>query len=214
MNPDRFGSILRSLPARLSAVVISCSVVFASQIYYVYHQVFNGSTLLFGVLGPLVVGSVLLLVTDQTTVFLGFVAFFWSVVDDAPVNFDSVLTWPAVTRIHPLLPHLEMEILLHALTLFLLLGAVWINLRKGGVRDGREAVCYGGAIVTFVITYLQNIPLRSIRFYVSHSWYQLDLVEHLLAVLIFALVILVARWGIGHPKSQAAPSLPSDTQIP
>src|SRR5271156_724619 len=55
--------------------------------------------------------------------FFAFMAYFWSLIDDGPVDFDSVLTWPKVTG-GP--QHIFLEILLHALTL----GFLFLALRE------------------------------------------------------------------------------------
>ena len=182
-------------PSRLVAVSLSCAVVLASQLYFAYNPSFGTMTLLFGVLLPLLVGGVLLFVTDQMAILLGFIGIFWSIVDDAPISFDSFLTWPQVTRTSPFLPHLEMEILLHILTLGFLMGSIWMRLRNKNPRERAGSWPYLAALVAAILCYVQNVPLPLVQDYVVQSWYQLDAVEHALSVFSFAVALQLSRGG-------------------
>ena len=115
----------RSAPGQRTAfdaaiAVAACLPLCLSLLYVYLNQDFDLSTLLAGVVIPLSLGVVVLLAARRRVMLLVFVAYFWSLVDDKPVNFDSVLTWPEVTRFHPAGPHIFMEVLLHLLTLLFL----------------------------------------------------------------------------------------------
>lgn len=118
--------------------------------------------------------------------FFAFMAYFWSLIDDGPVNFDSVLTWPEVTSG---VQHTFMEILLHALTLAFFYLAVRAAL-KGATLTNRG----GGEIsllllASFWASYAQNTPLGWVQGLVASDWYPLDAVEHLASVVLFCLAI-------------------------
>jgi hypothetical protein len=183
----------KSRPAGLVAVMISCAGVLVSQLYYAYNPSFVAATLLFGVVLPLLAGCVLLFLTDQVAILLGFIGIFLSIIDDAPIDFDSVLTWPQVTRLNPSLPHLEMEVLLHILTFGFLMGSIWIRLRGRNPERGLGPLSYAAGCVATVLSYAQNIPLASIQDYVTQNWYQFDAIEHVLSVLSFAIALLLSR---------------------
>ena len=111
--------------------------------------------------------------------FFGFMAFFWSLVDDGPVNFDSVLTWPEVTG-GP--QHLFLEVLLHALTLGFLCLGLREALRGSSTPGGRTlgVALLGG--IAFWASYFQNTPYTGLENLPPDNWYVLDAVEHLVAV--------------------------------
>jgi len=118
--------------------------------------------------------------------FFAFLAFFWSLIDDGPVDFDSVLTWPEVTSG---LQHVFLEVLLHALTLVFL----WLALREGVRRS--EGPGQGGVqvgllgLASFWASYFQNTPFLGLGNLTSGSWYTLDASEHLVAVALFCLAL-------------------------
>ncbi len=161
--------------------------------WYVFQsQAFDITTLLGGVVLPLVFGSAVLIVTKQRIAIFAFLAFFWSLIDDAPVNFDSVLTWPEVTRVHPAGPHLFMEALLHVLTAVFLCLALREALK--GTSLTREKV-FGVALLTaaaFVLSYAQNLPLADLSTIVEQDWYQLDLAEHLASIALLYIAVRLA----------------------
>ncbi len=185
----------KSTAARAIAVGATVAILAISQLYYAFwarNVTYDTSVLIFGVLLPLVVGCFLLLGTDQRVLLLGFIGLFWSVVDDAPVFFDSVPTWPRVTRFHPFLPHIVMEIVLHVLTFVFLFASIRFALKQS--RGGRRReYAYLIAFFAFIASYAQNIPLAVIDGYVSQSWYRLDVVERLASVAIYALALWVAK---------------------
>jgi len=161
--------------------------------WYVFqNQAFDITTLLGGVALPLVFGSAALLVTKQRIALFAFLAYFWSLIDDAPVNFDSVLTWPEVTRVHPAAPHLFMEALLHVLTVVFLCLAMREALK--GTSVTREKA-FGVSIFTaaaFVLSYAQNLPLGGLGTTVEQGWYQFDLTEHLASIILLYIAVRLA----------------------
>ena len=127
MNLGQRRTIYRILAAATATLGVLVSLWYVSE-----NQAFDVTTLLAGVVFPLVFGSAVLLVTKQRIALFVFLAYFWSIVDDGPVFFDSVLTWPEVTRFHPATPHIFLEVLLHALTLLFM--ALAVREALGGTR--------------------------------------------------------------------------------
>ena len=76
------------------AVVVASMVVVVGLLYAEVVYVFDATTLLVSVVLPLTLGSAIFLLRRNRTLLFAFLAFFWTVVDDRPVYFDSVLTWP------------------------------------------------------------------------------------------------------------------------
>ncbi|MDA4123977.1 MAG: hypothetical protein OK438_00810 [Thaumarchaeota archaeon] len=190
----RFGS---------GATVIAALV--ATEVYVGYNQAFDYSTFMIGVIIPLAVGWALLRRRDNRFLLFAFVGYLWSVIDDAPVNFDSVLTWPEVTRLNPLLPHLTLELLLHLATLVFLYLSVW-EISDGALHlhDGRLWI-YMLLGIAFILSYFQNIPLHSVQSAVRSSWYELDVLEHLASVLVFGLALFGAK-NLCSPRRQVPPA--------
>jgi len=158
--------------------------------WFVYlNPAYNVNTFLVGVALPLALGSALLLAGRQRLLLFVFLAYFWSLVDDAPVNFDSVLTWPNVTRHNPAAPHYFLEVVLHVLTIFFLSLAVRESSEGKAVDSRKKFEIALLTLVAFSSSYLQNAPLGVIRHLVTHHWFELDLLEHIAsgAFLYFAL---------------------------
>jgi hypothetical protein len=181
---------------RVTAILLTVFIVSASQVYYAYNATsltYDASVLVFGVLAPLLAGCALLLATDQPVVLLSFLGFFWSVVDDGPIFFDSVLTWPQVTGSHPYLPHLSLEIILHVLTLVFLLASIWLSLKHSRTKGRRAYLAYSLALLAFLISYGQNTPLSWIQAFVERSWYLLDVLERLGSLVVFSIALFESR---------------------
>jgi hypothetical protein len=166
------------------AVLAASSVVIASLFYAQLTDVYDSTTLLVSVVLPLTLGSAILSFRKKILLF-GFLAYFWAVVDDAPVFFDSVLTWPQVTRFHPFLPRLYMNIAIHGLTA----SFMYLAIREimGGTRAslGNTIRVVILASLGFVVAYAQNIPLSAVQQLVETSWYQFDLAEKLASIFLF-----------------------------
>ena len=119
-------------------------------------------------------------------------------IDDAPVYFDSVITWPEVTRFHPFLPRLFMNIVLHALTLlFMFLGIrdTWTATTRSN-SIGREVWSKRVVlllIIAFILAYAQNIPIPIVQDAVQSSWYQFDLAEKLTSIAFYCLALREAK---------------------
>lgn len=184
---SRSGRLRRSASAAATIVVLV-----ATEIYVGYNQTFDYSTLLIGVVVPLASGFILLSRKSDRFLLLAYLGYFWSVVDDAPVNFDSVFTWPEVTRFHPVLPHYTLEVVFHVATF----GFMYLSVREvlgGGIKLGRRALrIYLLLALAFLLSYAQNIPLSAVQSMVESSWYQLDVFEHLGSVVVFGLALIDA----------------------
>ncbi len=139
---------------------------------------------------PLVLAAAIFAALRSWTILFSFLALLWAVTDDAPVNLDSIYTWPEVTRVHPVAPHLIMEVVLHVLTVAFLVLAVRSASRGRRTAGRRTIVVWTLAFFAFVASYVQNIPLALVQQVVASSWYELDIVEHALAV---ALIYLAVR---------------------
>ena len=192
---------------RILAIAAASLGVLASLWYVSLNQNFDASTLLAGVVFPLAFGSAVLLATNQRIALFVFVAYFWSIVDDGPVFFDSVLTWPEVTRFHPATPHIFLEVLLHALTLLFMALAVREALK--GTRPALPRVL-GIVLLTsaaFILSYAQNIPVDAVQTVVQQEWYQLDVAEHAGSLVVLAVAILIAmmKENLGGSASTTAP---------
>jgi hypothetical protein len=109
-----------------------------------------------------------------------FLAYFWSVTDDAPVNLDSIYTWPEVTSG---LQHTTTELLLHALTLLFLCLAV-----REAVKGSRKLAFsrwFTVSILTmaaFGAASVSIIPLPSLQAAITTNWYEIDAVGHVTSI--------------------------------
>jgi hypothetical protein len=124
---------------RLASATATIVVLVATEVYVGYNQIFDYTTFLIGVAIPLAVGCILFSRRSDRFLLLAFLGYFWSVVDDAPVYFDSVFTWPEVTRFHPILPHYTLEVIFHLATF----GFMYLSVRKvlgGGIKPGGRAL--------------------------------------------------------------------------
>jgi len=174
---------------RTTSIVAAVVVLVVAEVYVGYNQAFDFSTFLVGVAIPLAFGCFIFRRRSDRFLLFAFVGYFWSVVDDAPVNFDSVFTWPEVTRYYPILPHYTLEVAFHAATL----GFMYLSVREvlgGASKPGRSPLrIYLLLVLAFVLSYAQNIPLDAVQSVVQSSWYQLDVVEHAGSVLVFGLAL-------------------------
>jgi hypothetical protein len=186
------------------AILAASLVVVAGMLYVAVTGTYDATTLLVSILLPLVLGSAFLSVRKERIALFAFLAYFWAVVDDGPVFFDSVLTWPEVTRFHPFLPRLFMNIVIHALTAFFLYLAMRESMKGTGasLRKAPKVIILTSA--AFVAAYAQNIPLIAVQNVVDASWYAFDITEKSVSIFLFC----VAVWLAMKPKashSQAGP---------
>jgi hypothetical protein len=172
--------------------VVTSTVLILSQWYVYQYPAYDWTTLLAGVAFPLVFGIIALRFANQRLLLFAFLAYFWSIVDDAPVSFDSVFSWPEVTRFHPYLPHLFLEVVLHILTAFFLILTVREALRGTTTTRRKLFTVSMFTLFAFLLSYAQNIPLSIIQTTVENSWYSLDIVEHVVSVTLLYFAIRVA----------------------
>jgi hypothetical protein len=173
----------------LLAILAACLVVVAGMLYAAVTGTYDATTFLVSVLLPLVLGSAVLSVRKERVALFAFLAYFWAMVDDGPVFFDSVLTWPEVTRFHPFLPRLFMNIVIHALTALFLYLAIRESIKGAGasLRNASTVVILTSA--AFVVAYAQNIPLTPIQNLVDTSWYAFDITEKSISIFLFCVAI-------------------------
>jgi hypothetical protein len=132
-----------------------------------------------------------LLLRNSIFLFYSYAGIFFSIIDDAPVHFDSVFTWPEVTRYNPAFHHFFMEVILHFLTLVLLLVSINIFVKK--VENKRKKiVCYSLGLVSSFLCYAQNTPLDFIQAVVESNWYFLDIFEHFVAIFLLILSFTIS----------------------
>lgn len=175
------------------AVLAASTVVVAGLLYAYVVYVFDLKTLLVSVVMPLVLGSVIFSARRQRILLFAFLAYIWAVVDDAPVYFDSVLTWPEVTRFHPFLPRLYMNIVIHSLTLFFLYLAVRESTKEKKLSGWKIIKLTVLSLTAFVLAYAQNIPLAGIQNIVDSSWYEFDVVAKVSSIVFFYFTVRASR---------------------
>jgi hypothetical protein len=171
------------------AAVAACLVLLLSLLYVYFYPAYDATTLLVGVIVPLAFGCILLAVRKNWVFLFAFLAYFWSLVDDKPVSFDSVLTWPEVTRFHPAGPHIFMEIVLHLLTIAFLYLAIREALKGAYLNTSKVLKVSLLTFVAFGLAYAQNIPLAAIQAIVPDEWYPLDLFEHIASLFFLYLAV-------------------------
>ena len=181
--------IRRAALLDLVAILAASLVVVACLLYAQVTGTYDATTFMVSVVLPLVLGSAILSVRKDRILLFAFVAYFWAVVDDAPVFLDSVLTWPEVTRFHPFLPRLFMNIVIHALTVLFLYLAIRESMKGTSVRfrDAFRVILFTS--VAFVLAYAQNIPLVAIQNVVETSWYPFDFTEKLVSIFFLYLAV-------------------------
>lgn len=174
------------------AILAASLFVVAGMLYAAVTGTYDATTFLVSVFLPLVLGSAVLSVRKERIAVFAFLAYFWAMVDDGPVFFDSVLTWPEVTRFHPFLPRLFMNIVIHALTALFLYLAIRESTRSTGtsLRKAPKVIILTSA--AFVIAYAQNIPLTAIQNLVDTSWYAFDIIEKSVSIFLFCLAVWLA----------------------
>lgn len=146
--------------------------------------------LLVAVLAPITAAIVLL--HDSRFLLFSFLGIFLSAVDDAPVNFDSVFTWPEVTRYAPAFHHFAMEIFLHIATFFFIFLS-FRTLSKKYANNQSTLKLFLMASGVSALCYLQNLPLESIQGIVEQNWYLFDISEHVVAVLLLSFSSIYLR---------------------
>ncbi|MDG6934085.1 MAG: hypothetical protein JRN68_05260 [Nitrososphaerota archaeon] len=180
------------LPAITRLSVASFILVLAEVAVYAYPN-YDLSTFVLGVLSPVSAGIILMWKPAYRVALYSYLAIYFSLADDAPIFLDSVLTWPEVTRYHPFLPHLSLEITLHLLTgvfIYLALKEVAPRIRWLSFR-GVASILLG--FFALVFCYAQNLPVQWIQLIVEKDWYTLDVVEHMIAILFLLSGLMVAR---------------------
>lgn len=190
----------------LLAILIASLVVIACLLYAQVTGTYDATTFMVSVVLPLVLGSAILSVRKERILLFAFLAYLWAVVDDAPVFFDSILTWPEVTRFHPFLPRLFMNIVIHALTALFLYLTIRESMKGTSVRLRNSLRVIILTSAAFVLAYAQNIPLVAIQNLVATSWYPFDFTEKVVSIFFLYLAVREAtrlkanpaRVGIGE----------------
>ncbi len=185
------------------AIAAASSIVLIGLLYAEVVYVFDLTTLLVSVVLPLTVGTAIFVVRKNRILLYAFLALFWTVIDDRPVFFDSVLTWPEVTRFHPFLPRLFMNVVIHALTILFLYLVVRESLKGSRVRIRDVPTVVVAALLSFVLAYAQNIPLSVVQNLVDTSWYPFDLAEKSAAIFFLCLAVWQAKKAVANHTSSS-----------
>ena len=178
-----------------SLLVLSAAVIVPQWYLHVTHINLDWSSFFLTAAFPIILSCGLFIPRRRWVLLFAFLALIWAFTDDAPVYLDSVFTWPEVTSG---LQHFFLEIVLHVLTL----GFIALTIRealRAAARNGRQItrrkVTLSSilGLIAFVLAYAQNIPLHLIEQAVAHSWFQLDIGEHIASVivLLFAIVLIL-----------------------
>ena len=171
------------------AVLAASLVVVACLVWAEWYGVFDSTMFLVGVVVPVVLGSAIIGVRRDRVLLFAFLAYIWAVLTDAPVFLDSLLTWPQVTRFHPFLPRVFMNIVLHGLTAVFMYLAIREAMKgkNSSLRNAPLVVIL--AVVAFVLAYAQNIPLDVIQNAVTAAWFPFDVAEKLSSIFVFYLAL-------------------------
>jgi hypothetical protein len=176
------------------AVAAVSTIVLVGMLYAEVVYVFDLTTLLVSVVIPLVAGTAIFVARKNRILLFAFLSLFWALVDDRPVFFDSVLTWPEVTRFHPFLPRLFMNIVIHGLTVLFLYLMIRESMKGSAVRLRNASGVIFLAAVAFILAYAQNIPLAAVQNVVEAgsnpaSWYPFDIATKSASVFFICLTI-------------------------
>jgi hypothetical protein len=173
----------------LLALLAASLVVVACLVWAEWYGVFDWIMFLVGVVVPIVLGSAIISVRRDRILLFAFLAYIWAVLTDAPVFLDSLLTWPQVTRFHPFIPRLFMNIVLHGLTAAFMYLAIRETMKgkNSSLRNAPLVVIL--AVVAFGLAYAQNIPLDVIQNAVMAAWFPFDIAEKLSSIFVFYLAL-------------------------
>lgn len=202
--------------ARSVALIIVSISVIVPQIYLALNPQVHLNMTIFveTVVIPIVLATTLFLGMKMRIVWLAFMAYIWAVTDDAPVYLDSIFTWPEVTSGFQ---HFFLEVLFHLLTLFFISLTVGEAFRQRKKRildeESFKSVSHDSsmparsksnvmlimifALIAFVTSYAQNLPISSLESISGFVWYRLDIVEHIISI---ALLYLAVRLILTTPK--------------
>jgi hypothetical protein len=184
----------------LLAILAASLVVVVCLVYAEWYGVFDSTMFLVGVLVPVILGSAIISIRRDRIILFVFLAYIWAVLDDAPVFLDSLLTWPQVTRFHPFLPRVFMNIVIHGLTAFFMYFAIREAMKGKNTSLRNAPLVVILAVAAFVLAYAQNIPLGVIQNAVTAAWFPFDIAEKLSSIFLFYLAVREAS------KLKAGPS--------
>ena len=194
------------LAVSAAAAVVVTAVTYAEIVY-----TYDLTTFIVSVVSPVVVGSFFIALRNRKMLY-AYLAFIWAVLDDRPIFFDSILTWPEVTRFHPFLPRLFMNIVIHGLTLVFLYLSVREASKGSNVSFWRSPRVLIPAVIFLVLAYAQNIPLSIVQDMVQAgsnpaTWYPFDIATKLSSLLF----LYVTLWeALRLRKGNTPPKLDTD----
>lgn len=216
----------RKLVAGFVAVIIVLISVITPQIYLAQNPQIHLNFVIFveSVLIPIILASVAFLTGRMRILWFAFMAYIWSVTDDAPVYLDSIFTWPEVTSGFQ---HMFLEVLLHLLTLLFMSLALEEAFklrrerilveepfrsanRKISTKIGKRRllVIISFTLLALISSYAQNLPLAFLESISGEAWYRLDILEHIISI---AFLYAAVRFTISIPPLAKAQPLSGTT---
>ncbi len=159
-----------------------------SLIFAYYYSKYDEITLSISILLPF--AYAILALPKKEPFFYAYLAYFISLVDDAPVYFDSVFTWPEVTGGNQ---HYILEVTFHLLTLLFMLLALSKFVKPSKLFSTRMAMPILLISIAFLLSYAQNLPIDVLKSLIQGDWYLLDILEHALSVMFFAASFYIAK---------------------
>ncbi len=123
---------------------------------------------------------------NKKIVLWGFLGYFWTLIDDDPVNADLLLGKTGYT----------MEFVLHALTIFFF----YLAIREAAKRVGLSWTTALWIVLAFLSSSADDAAFINLISLIRHDyWYPLDVAEHAASLLFFYLAIRVPikKWRYG-----------------
>jgi len=173
---------------RPASKLTSILLLLVSLIFAYYYNKYDYITLIISILLPL--AYAILALPKQEPFFYVYLAYFISLVDDAPVYFDSVFTWPEVTGGNQ---HYFLEVTFHLLTLLFMLLALGKFVKPSKLFSARMATPILLIAIAFLLSYAQSLPIHGLKSLVQGDWYLLDVLEHAASVMFLAFSFYIAK---------------------
>lgn len=186
----------------LVGIGILSACVIVPQIYLeVTKAALNWIVFVAAVLIPIALAYLFFWLRGRKVIFFVFMAYIWALTDDAPVNLDSVFTWPEVTFG---LQHYLLEVLLHLLTAAFMVAGVREASKGRKMSLSRGITVYFFTLLAFIISYAQNLPFHPFEVSVpAGTWYPLDIIEHPVSILILCLALWLASTSDKVPREKS-----------
>jgi len=198
----------------LAAATLAVAIVTMIPLYvYAIHQpTYDWMVFVLGVAVPGLFGAAVFMALGSRTLLMLFLAYLFSVTDDAPINLDSIYTWPEVTSgLH----HDISEVVLHLATLALMLATTKgsLNALRRPAQLRRLSLAYALTLAAFAAASVSVVPIASLQQMIRADWLPVDFAGHLASLVFMAAALLSARWlyrrnedvGINDEERTGAP---------